>query len=59
MDLALIPSWGDVMGSQGCRRVKGAVHIVDHGARISREDHHLKNRLVDGRNRKSQSLKDG
>ena len=37
MDLALIPGWVDVMGSQGCKGIKGAVHIVNHGARIRRE----------------------
>lgn len=36
------------MGGQGYRRIKGAVHIVNHGARMGRENC-LKSRLFDGR----------
>lgn len=34
------------MGGQGCRGMKGAVQIVDHGDRMGREDH-LRGTLID------------
>ena len=57
MDVVLILDWVDVMGSHRRRGIKGAVYIVNHGARIRKEDH-LKSRLVDRRKWK-ESLEEG
>lgn len=42
----MILDWIDVMQSQKCRGIKGAVYAVNHGAKIRKEDH-PKSRLID------------